>query len=89
MHYVNVNVNLMVENIIQIKYKITRNVNASARIQKSIMLAKKNIQNPAPCSCENGKYLASSIDHTVITCEEIIDTVVKSYDKEAKTVPTI
>ena len=43
MHYVNVNVNLMVENIIQIKYKITRNVNASARIQKSIMLAKKNI----------------------------------------------
>ena len=29
--------------------------------------------NTATCSCENGKYLASVIDNSVITCDEIID----------------
>ena len=30
--------------------------------------------------CENGKYLASIMDDSVITCDEIIE----SYDKEKK-----
>ena len=34
--------------------------------------------NPATCNCENGKYLASIIDDSVITCDEVID----SYDEE-------
>ena len=46
------------------------------------------IWNPATCSCENGKYLASTVDNSVITCDEIIDAVVKSYNKETKTVTT-
>ena len=37
--------------------------------------------NPATCSCKNGKYLASIIDNSVITCDEIIG-------KETKTVTT-
>ena len=36
--------------------------------------------NPAKCICENGKYFASIIDSSVITCNEIIETT--------KTVPT-
>ena len=38
--------------------------------------------------CENGKYLASIIDDSVITCDEIIDAETKSCDKERKTVTT-
>ena len=37
--------------------------------------------NPATCSCENGKYLTSITDDSVITCNEIIE--------ETKIVPTI
>ena len=44
--------------------------------------------NPATYSCEYGKYLASIIDDSAITCDEIIDGKAKSYDKESKTVPT-
>ena len=29
--------------------------------------------NPVTCSCKNGKYLASVIDDSVITCDEIIE----------------
>ena len=32
---------------------------------------KDYIWNSATCSCENGKYLASIIDDSVITCDEI------------------
>ena len=46
------------------------------------------IWKPAICSCEDGKYLASIIDNSVITCDEIIDSDVeaKSYDEERKTI---
>ena len=42
------------------------------------MITRKNkehyIWNPATCSCENGKYLASiTDDDSVITCDEIIE----------------
>ena len=39
------------------------------------------------CSCENGKYLASITDNSVITCDEIIDADAKSNDKETKSIP--
>ena len=44
--------------------------------------------NPAICCCENGKYLSSTINNEVITCNEIIDAEAKLYDEEVKTVPT-
>ena len=36
--------------------------------------------NPTTCSCENGKYLASVIDDSAITCDEVIE----SYEKDAE-----
>ena len=45
---------------------------------------KDYVWNPARCIGENGKYLASIMDDSVITCDETI----KSYDEEIKTVPT-
>ena len=33
------------------------------------------IWNRATCSCENGKYLTSTIDDSVIKCDEIIKGV--------------
>ena len=35
---------------------------------------KDYIWNPATCCCENGKYLASIFDDSIITCDEIIET---------------
>ena len=49
--------------------------------KKHQILEKDYIWNPAPCSCENGKCLASIIDDSVIMCDEIIDA-------ETETIPT-
>ena len=46
---------------------------------------KEYIWNPAKCSCQNGKYLASIIDNSVIMCDEVIE----SYDEEIKLFPQI
>ena len=37
------------------------------------MCEKDYSQNRATCSCENGKYLASIIDDSMIMCDEIIE----------------
>ena len=34
--------------------------------------------NPATCSCENGKYVASIMDGSASTCNEVIEL----YDEE-------
>ena len=52
--------------------------------KKHTICEKDYIWNPATCSCENGKYLASVMDVSLITCDEIIE----SCDKETKTIPT-
>ena len=39
------------------------------------------IWNPSTCHCENGKYLASIMDDSVILCDEFI------YTEETKTIP--
>ena len=49
--------------------------------KKRHICKKDYIWNSAICSCENGKYLASIMDDSVIICEEIIE----SYDEETKT----
>ena len=43
------------------------------------MCKRDYICNPNTCSCENGKYLATIIDGSVIMCDEITET---------RTVPT-
>ena len=40
--------------------------------------------NPATCSCENGKYLGSNINDSVIMCDELI----KTADSVSVNVPT-
>ena len=52
--------------------------------KKHHICEKDYVWNPATCNCENGKYLASIKDDSVITCDEVI----KSYDEEIKTIPT-
>ena len=68
----NVNVNLIEENLVQIKTGIT--INANVRVKNITCLKKNYICNPAICICVNGKCLACIIDdNSVIICEEIIE----------------
>ena len=50
---------------------------------------KDYIWNPATGNCKNVKYLASIINDSVITFDEIIDAEATPYDEETKTVPKI
>ena len=52
--------------------------------KKRHVCEKDYIWNPATCSCENGKYLASIMDDSAITCDQVIE----SNDEETKTIPT-
>ena len=52
--------------------------------KKRHVYQKDYIWNPPTCSCENRKYLASIMNDSAITCDEIIE----SYDEETKTIPT-
>ena len=70
MYHVNVNKNLMEETVIQINGGIMTNVDTS---KKSHVYEKDYVWNPATCNCENGKCLASIMDDSVITCDEIIE----------------
>ena len=54
------------------------------KCKKRNVCEKNYVWNSATCSCENGKYLASVIDGSAITCDEIIE----SHDEEIKTIPT-
>ena len=47
------------------------------------MRGKIYVWNLATCSCENGKYLASIVDNSVIMCDEIIEA------EGTKTIPKI
>ena len=48
----------------------------------------KYVWNPARCSCENGKYVASIMDYLANTPDEIIESEAKSNDEQTKTIPT-
>ena len=48
--------------------------------EKHHICEKDHIWNPATCSYENGKYLSSILDDSVITCGEVIEKI--------KTVPS-
>ena len=81
LYHANANVILMEENIIQINGGITTDIDVSV-LKSSCMW--DYYWNPVTCSCENRKYLASIIDDSAITCEEIIE----SYEEETKTTLT-
>ena len=48
---------------------------------------KKYVCNPATCSCENGKCLASIVHGSAIICDEVIEAESKAINKETKTFP--
>ena len=60
----------------------------SMQVKKHHICEKDYIWNPATCNCKNGKYLASIIDNSVITCDKIIGAEAKSHDEKTKTVTT-
>ena len=77
----------MVENVTWIKSGIMVNVNVSVKTWKNIMCVKKFIFWIAALEtiCQNGKYLGSVTDNSVITCDEIIEewkTIPKNYNKK-------
>ena len=52
--------------------------------KKHHVCEKDYIWNPNTCSCQNGKYLASIMDDSAITCDEIIDTDVEALSNDKK-----
>ena len=65
----------MVENVIQVKMGIKKSIDVAAKIQENIMCEKNYICNPSTCTYENGKYLESIVDDSVIMCDKIINAV--------------
>ena len=74
----------MEENVIQINVGITINVDVSVKNVIYVKNYDDYVWNRTTCSCENGKYLASIMDDSVIMCDEIIE----SYNEGTKTVIT-
>ena len=84
----NLNANVMEENVIQINggNQIKSNNNKCRCECKKVNVCEKDyVWNPSKCVCENGKHLASIIVDSTIICDEVL----KSYNKEIKTIPTI
>ena len=54
------------------------------------MCKKSYIWNLGICSCENGRYTENTIDDSVITCAEIIETTKSNLTKTVplKRIPT-
>ena len=57
------------------------NVNVSV---KNVMFGNRLVWNPATCSCEDGKCLASIVDDSAIMCDEVLEP----YVRKTKTIPT-
>ena len=47
-------------------------INVDVSVKKHNICDKHCIWNSASCSCKNGKFLANTMDDSVITCDEII-----------------
>ena len=55
------------------KYKKCNNDKCWFERKKTPCVQKNYIWNPATYSCENGKYVASIIDDSVVICDETIE----------------
>ena len=73
----NANLNLIEENVIQTKSGIMINVDGSV---KSIIYVRNFFLESCYMHLQNGKFLASINEESVITCDEVIE--------KTKTVPT-
>ena len=73
MYHANVNVNLTVKNVTQIKFESNNKCQCDYKNLRRNVCEKGYIWNLATCSCENGKYLESIFNNPVI-CQEIIET---------------
>ena len=51
--------------------------------KKIYVCEKDHVWNHATCDCENGKYLASIMDDSMIICDKVIN----SDDEEIETIP--
>ena len=51
---------------------------------KETCVWKYHIWNPSKCTHENGKYLESIINHSLITCDEIVEVL---WSESRKTMP--
>ena len=40
-------------------------------VQKTHLCEKEYAWSPSKCACENGKYLASIMDYSMIICDEV------------------
>ena len=60
------------------------NDQCECKCNKDHIYEKYYIWNPATCSSKNGKYLASTIDDSVITCDEIIKRELSWTTKKQK-----
>ena len=50
--------------------------------KKRHLCEKDYVWNPATCNCENGKYLASTINDSAIICDDVIDADAKLSPKD-------
>ena len=66
----------MEENLTHINGEIT--INVDANVKNAMFVKKDYVWNPSTYNCENGKYLATIMDNSVIMCDEVIE----SYDEE-------
>ena len=71
----------MEKNVIHISGGIT--INVAVNVKKHHICEKDYVWNPAICNCENGKFLASIMDDSVIKCDKVLEP----YDEEIKTIP--
>ena len=53
-------------------------------VKERSYMQKDYIWNLFTCSCENGKYLASIMNDSVIMCDKVREI----YNKETRTIPT-
>ena len=85
-YHANVNLNLVVENVIQIKNKITKNRDMNV---KSIKYVKKIIfRILLHVVVKVASKSSSFIEDSVIMWDEIVDSQAKSYDKKVKSILT-
>ena len=66
------------------KYNLNQwwnNNKCGCECKKHPLCEKDYVWNTTVCICENGKYLASIMDDSVITCDEIIDVEETNFNE--------
>ena len=73
-YHENININLIVQSVIQIKNEIKNFAHVSSKVLGTITCVQKDyVQNPSTCASLIDQYVESIIGDSLITCAEIID----------------